>query len=561
MYGKTVTIIIMKFQFVVNKKKRSLISCIECRRKKQKCDELKPTCTRCLTNNRTCIYLMKTSKVSKIQQSSFNKCISIFSAVNSQKKKDNIKEKGICKTLTKCRIHENHQNNNYLIEHENKGGIENENNKDEFDIFLLDLDLEYQALTILSTSEHVKDKFNRYNKCYSLILPVAYSNKSVMFSFVGWILSMKKNNQAEKFLNESAKICNIMEAKVLLDENNYSNDLQCIIVSETCQAILASSRGDYITWKKMFEKTYNLLKHKGIENSISLLQDNAAACWVLTWFFYQDIFKLGKTSAGEFFGPLFPKNIYKKIIDISTKHKVSDSFSCCGPLTKCCLDLYIITGEVKTLYDLYIVKFKELDNYNKEFVAPTVEDPIVSEQEIYKFIKSENYKKYQRMKDHFYSWFGMKAGVLELKIAEAKPNLDLEGYTNEQIEKLKRFHELLKLSVKIFLKVKILKCSITSYEIKILCKQVLIRIQSLISWEINNCLLFSFLIASSCIYERTDQIMVQLLYEDLKKYMTSDNLNKAWETIQIIWNSYSNNKSKGNLEDILSIIDFGVCVF
>lgn len=555
----------MKFQFVVNKKKRSLISCTECRRKKQKCDELKPTCTRCSTKNRTCNYV-KASEMSNVKKCPTMNGIRVFKAMYNSihEKEDNIKEKNISNTLIKCPIRESHLNNKYLMEKEIKGSTENDEkggNKDNFDTFLLDLDLEYQALTILSTSEHVKDKFNRYNKCYSLILPMAYSNKSVMFTFAGWILSMNQNDQSEKFLNESAKIFNAMERKVLSDKNNYSNEIGGIIVSETCQAILASSKGDYMTWKKMFDKTYNLLKHTGIENSISLLQDNAAACWVLAWFFYQDIFKLGKSSAIEFFGPLFPKNIYKKIFDISTRHKISDSFSCCGPLTKCCLDLYIITGEVKTLYDLYIVKFEELENYNNEYIAPILENPNFSSDEIYLFIESENYKKYQKMKDHFYSWFGMKAGILELKTSEAKPNLDIEGYTNEQIEKLEKFHELLKLSIRIFLKVKILKCSITSYEIKILCKQALARIQSLISWEINNCLLFPFLIASSCIYEKTDQIMVQLLYEDLKKYITSGNLNKAWDTIQIIWNSYSSNKGKGNLEDILSIIDFGVCVF
>ncbi|GAV26633.1 hypothetical protein PMKS-000087 [Pichia membranifaciens] len=272
----------------------------------------------------------------------------------------------------------------------------------------LELDLEFQALTIISSSQNMKDYFNKYNQCYSLILPLAYSNKTVMFTFAGWLMSINQLPVAEKFLNRSTKLFESTESKLLSGSKDFAGDITGVIVSRT----------------------------------------------------YSDI-----------------------------------------------------------------------------------------------------YKKYDNMKRHFHSWFQMKVGVLERKICQTAPNLNIQGLTDDQKNKLDLFHDILKKSLRVFLKVRILGCSTANLQVKLLCEEIMSGIHNLISWELNNYLLFPFLIAGTSVYEKVDKLRLQKLYCELRTYLKSGNLEKVWEMIQHVWDSYAGRDEDQNAGDLLSVIDCDVCVF
>lgn len=427
----------------------------------------------------------------------------------------------------------------------------------------LELDLEFQALTIISSSQNMKDYFNKYNQCYSLILPLAYSNKTVMFTFAGWLMSINQLPVAEKFLNRSTKLFESTESKLLSGSKDFAGDITGVIVSRTCHALLASSKGDYASWRKIFEKIYKLLDQLGIDEAIGLFRDNPFACWVLGWFFYQDIFKLGRLSNKEVFGPLFSKNTYKKVIEVTAYCNIKNPGfpSGCGPMTRCCTNLYITMGEVNTLYDLFAVKLQELNKYNEVFIYPILENKMISRSNLTYFLDSDIYKKYDNMKRHFHSWFQMKVGVLEKKICQTAPNLNIQGLTDDQKNKLDLFHDILKKSLRVFLKVRILGCSTANLQVKLLCEEIMSGIHNLISWELNNYLLFPFLIAGTSVYEKVDKLRLQKLYCELRTYLKSGNLEKVWEMIQHVWDSYAGRDEDQNAGDLLSVIDCDVCVF
>lgn len=566
----------MKLQFVINKRRRSLISCTECRRRKQKCDEAKPSCTRCLTNNAICNYAKPSKpKLEKLRRKRQIEGTHVFSSFNGSAR-DDVANEGETAAFSVFEFldaseKEKEPGEIYELIAEN---FDNKERQEEvtdivkncptlFSSSSLELDLEYEALTIIASSAYMKDYFNKYNQCYSLILPLAYSNKTVMFTFAGWLLSINQLSYGDKFLNESSRLFDATEKKLLKNSSDSTDELTGVVVSQTCHALLASSRGDYISWRRMFERIYKLLDQLGIDEAINLFQNNPFACWVLGWFFYQDIFKLGKISNREIFGPLFSKNTYKKIIEMTAYNSIEnlDLPSGCGPMTKCCVELFIIMGEVNTLYDLFTVKFVELKRFSGAYIDPIIESKSLSEHDLMYFLDSSIYKKYHGMEKHFHSWFSMKVGVLEAKLCQTNPNMNIPGLTDKQKANLGLFHDILKDSLRVFLKVKTLGYSIASFQIKVLCGQIIDGVQRLASWELNNYLLFPFLIAGTSVCDTVDKLRLQKLHHELKAYLKSGNLDKVWEMIQHVWNSYDVRDGEDSFGDVMSVIDCDVCVF
>lgn len=588
----------IKLQFVINKKRRSMISCLECRRKKQKCDEIKPSCSRCITSHTSCEY----KRVPRLKRNNFNvetKVLNLFAgdcgvAIDKEKIRsvDPCKVSNISQNLSSQKLDslkpktDEFRGSRRLEEVDNFKRIEllnqpsrivldeeegfsrgddaeyNDNLKT-FKSTPLDLDLEFQALTILSVSDNMKDHFAKYNQCYPLLLSLAFSDKTVMFTFAGWILSIKnESTAAERFLQESAKLVESAE-KNLLTSGISNEKLTGVVVSQTCHALLASSRGDYVSWRGMFEKIYKLFYLLDIDEAIDLFQDNPFLCWVLGWLFYQDTFRLGKLSKKEVFGPLFSKHTYVKLINVMSRHEINDlNYRLgCGPLTKCCATLCIKMGEVNTLYDLFKVKLDELNKYNQEQIGPTLANQDLSRNDLFEFLESEIYHKYHKMKLHFYSWFDKKVGILEEKISQTQPNLDYVGLTDIQKKQLGIFHHVLKSSIRVFLKMRFLNCSPTNFEIKLLYTEIIEGIRKLVTWELSNNLLLPFLIAGTTVYKTADRLMFKKTYEELRKHLKSENLTKVWNITQSIWKSSGRKDNYGNLADLINIIGSDVCVF
>ena len=583
----------MKLQFVINKKRRSLISCSQCRRKKQKCDERKPFCTRCVINHSECEY----KRVAKPKKCNANlDQMNVFSVFGSDggKREMGLLEQGSVSPVSRISspgeldslmlrlddlyasgsMQEMQDDEQQFESLEQAGEMQVQDEVEDevkqtstslspFKSSSLDLDLEFQALTIISTSDNIQGDFTKYNLCYPMLLSLAYSDKTVMFTFAGWILSMKKEeSMAEKFLRESEALFNSVESR-LVTSRVSNEELMGVVVSQTCHALLASSRGDYGSWRNMFENIYKLFCILGIDEVIELFQGNTILCWVLGWFFFQDTFRLGRLSKKAVFGPLFSKNTYVKLIDAISRHKIEGQNNRVGvgPLTACCAALCIKMGEVNTLYDLYKVKLNELNRYNKEKIEPVLGNDRISRIERFKLLDSDVYQNYDRMRMHFYSWFDKKVNILEKKISLTEPNLDYIEVTDHRREQLCQFHDVLKNSIRIFLKMRLLNCSPTGFEIKVLCTEIIDGIRKLVTWELNFNLILPFFIAGSCVYEKTDRLMFEKVYEELKKYLKSENLTKAWNMTQRVWNSSASKENHGNLADIISIIGSDVCVY
>lgn len=521
---------------------------MECRRRKQKCDEIKPSCTKCLKKGICCQYRKAYFCQNETNNVANEKERNKASAYYSDKQ---------CKVkhYSSNRIEDLNMDND-PIEQIHFNQLNTSKNSPsmceplplDFDLTLdvcLDLDLEYKALTVLSTSENMKDYFNKYNYCYPILRSLAYSNKCVLFTFTGWLLSINENSEADKFLNHSLKLFDSSKSIGI----GFNDDLVGIIVSQTCYCLFSSSRGDYNSWRLMFERTYNLLEQLGIDEAIERLQDNTAICWVLGWFFYQDIFKVGNFFNKNVSGPFFSKTIHQKFINQRSSHENVKI----GPISKSCSNLYIIMGEVKTLYDLYIVKQKDLNNLKKKILNILLDGKEHG-------WNLDDYKKYDEMRTHFYNWFRMKVQVLEEKLEKTEINTEYREYSLEQQEKLLVFHSITKLALKIFLRIKILGLSVSALEIKTYNLEILKGIEKLITWNLNTYILFPFLIVGTCVCEELDKIMFTTVYEELKVYLKSGNLSKIWETIQQVW-GYREKNGINNRETCNDIKEFDVCIF
>lgn len=548
-------------KFIINKKRRSVVSCTECRRKKQKCDEIKPSCTQCLKSGVSCVY--NKTKYSQNNKKIGNKKIRRETAEFNSNKNQSTIEHSYSDKIEELNM-DNNNNQVDLVAFNNEfddllqldAFVEDipsifGSPIHDFDLpmnFGLDLDLEFRALTLLSTSENMKSYFNKYNyHSYSFLRTLAYSNKAVLYTLTGWILSINQNPEAEEFLNQSIKL--LKSGDSITPE--FNDECIGIIVSQTCLCILSSSQGNYNLWHSMFEELYKLLDKLGIDRAIDRVKNSTAICWVLGWLFYQDIFKVGTFFNKSISGPLFPKTVHQKFINERAVYRKKDV----GRICSSCTDLIIIMGEIKTLYDLFFIHLKNSKKLDDDkFINST------SNKELPQVLSPDIYRQNDEIQNHFYKWFKYKVDILEEKLAHTEINIDDCDYPLEQQENLKIFHSILKKSLKVFLRVKILGILVSNYEIKLLCSEILKGINQLVSWDLNNYILFPFFIVGTSLYEENDKFAFTNIYKQLKVYLQSGNLSKVWETIQNVWRHREATGIQTN-KDYIAIHDFDVCLF
>lgn len=552
----------MELKFVINKGRRCKLSCMACRKSKQKCDGSKPSCTTCIKKGIDCHYTenhksvvfskrtidsKNTGKINKYCYDTINYNNSIYGD-DDPNFLENIDGDMDYYLRNKSNSEEENQSKEIMYY--------NEKNYDLVGSSSLDLDLDFKATSLLLQTTDLDVYFNRYNKCALFLLPLALKNKMVMHSFAGWLLCMQKNPESDKFINESKRLGKIARSQVIASPKIDENVLN-IMIAQTCQAIIGSLRGNYDFWRVSLQETTEMFNLIGVDNVLGLCKLCGAGYWVVGWFFLHNVFKLRKIADCEIYDSLIPKEIFLNIVDL-TSQNLNENVAQCGPLTRSCVELFLLMSDAKSLYYLYKIKKQKINDHYRKLIKPALENNTIENSQKQDFLNSNIYQHYDYEYKNFLSFFKEKALGLEIKIESQEPRLDFFDLTEESKFHIYIYHNILKKTLLLFLKTNIMNYSLKNLEVKLLVKEMITEFEKIVQWEKNSYLLFSFFILSVSAYELEDRIAMEILYNKYKHYVGNESLTKIWKTVKNFWNSFTETGLAG---EPMNILETDICIF
>lgn len=473
----------------------------------------------------------------------------------------------------------------------------------------LEMDLDFVARSIIDTfstarfaatrmDEDVSAKAaDKFLKSCALLLPLAYRSRPVRMVLCAWILSMKGDTRTSQFLDEALGICDRLELKIDYSNDWHEDDLIDYIVSLTCLTIISTINGDTELWKISFERLYTGLRKVGLDMLLLMIkrQENRhVLLWVINWFFYQDVFKMIKVTSNRLLGPLFSKKEYLKFItggtpppgvalveelalspsstppegDGSLNSSVSTNSEKDFHLKKffdtsisCCMNLYVVLGEINALYDQFAIKIQYPIFIYYKNVEPAMRN--MTEEEQLEFVHTDVYLEYEEIRYGFHSWVQKKTDFLQKRVQEC--TMVSEGYGPIEEETVAYF-EVMKLSVLLYLKFKLKELSATNYEIKQIVLGIFEKMRFLLrhtNGRFNSGqLLFPFLIIGANVCEMRDRIMVKSFYLSMVNSVGSNkrNLEQIWTIVQEFWRLNPDGVSFKMWQNILNKYDWNVCV-
>ena len=475
---------------------------------------------------------------------------------------------------------------------------------------MLDMDLDFVARSIIdmfgttsfgaawseagASTAKAADKFL---KSCALLLPLAYRSRPVRMVLCAWILSMNGDTRTSQFLDEALGTCDRLELKIDYGDHWHEDDLIDYIVSLTCLTIISTINGDTELWKISFERLYTGLRKVGLDMLLVMIkreENKNVLLWVINWFFYQDVFKMIKVTSNRLLGPLFSKKEYLKFItggvppegappveemspspsstptdrDGSTSSRVSTNSDKDFHLKKffdtsisCCMNLYVVLGEINALYDQFSIKIQYPILIYYKHVEPVMRN--MTEKEQLEFVYSDVYLEYEAIRYEFHSWVQEKTDLLEKRVQEC--TMVSEGYGPIEEETVAYF-EIMKLSVLLYLKFKLKELSATNYEIKQIVLGIFEKMRFLLkqaNGRFNSGqLLFPFLIMGANICELRDRVMVKNFYLSMVNTVGSNkrNLEQIWTIVQEFWRLNPDGVSFKMWQNILNKYDWNVCV-
>lgn len=479
-------------------------------------------------------------------------------------------------------INNNNNNNNVNSEFINFNNIEfnnlfnNLNNDLNFEI-----DLEFIARSIIDSfikndiNSEFDNKFkDKFLKSFSLLLPLTKTSKPILIILSAWILSIKNDYKLSKFIDESLKICDKLEIKIDYSEDWDEDDLINLIVSLTGLTIISSNNSDTALWKASFERLYSCLRKIGLEMLFFIIKNNnnkKIFHWVINWFFYQDIFKMIKVTSNRLLGPLFSKKEYLKFIK-STEEDNNDNNNelkieneneilinkCFDNSISCCINLFVVLGEINALYDQFIIKIQEPIKTYYQFILPIMNS--LNEEEQIKFVNSEIYLNYELIRFKFHSWVQDKTLLLEKRILDCSIFNKGIGPIEED---LIIYFKVMKLSVLLYMKFKIKELTATNYEIKQIVLDIFAKMRFLVKIKkFSNKLLFPLLMIGANVCEYRDRIMIKGFYIKMLENSESNkkNLQQVFTIIQEFWKLNPNGVSFEMWQNVINKYDWNVCI-
>jgi transcriptional activator protein UGA3 len=387
-------------------KKRSRSGCISCRKRKKKCDEIKPICTGCLNRNVVCEYRQIASGMygngseirieTRLATGSVIRSEIVVSPESKQTFPEKISTITNLRTLvgeTVMRILENNFSNlNSLFEHTSLQSKDNEptnlgdNATENFpsldDLLPIDSDFlniifedqpqylelfanptpsipqsldlklpvpltfeelgyfEFYCKSILPNLSILPQEFNYYTKIY---IPIAFKEKSVLYTLVAWGCRMRKNINLN-FQIENREADNyIVQVNEFINHNEKTLDREKFITNFVCYMLLVCmevSFGDTTRWSHYFTCCFNMINKMPGNFRYLLSACSIEGNLLAENFAYFDVLASQSNENGTF----YPMADYHDLFSQNNTTKIVHD-----PLQGCIRPLILLIGEVVSM--------------------------------------------------------------------------------------------------------------------------------------------------------------------------------------------------------------------
>lgn len=643
------------FKFVDVKIKRSHGRCEECRRRKKKCDESKPSCSSCLKRHVDCVYkkhvrqarrwASKSSKQPKSARSSTSSSTSstrssvdsVFSTtptsqpLDSADSVDSIAPQELTTVATAgspigkdidvlsepCSPLADTLGYNGMIPKIESTGIlspgfaedsldlkdfvesvlKNGSNLDEGISYTYidtmdpicadanafqrqlqqlsrmsggDSELELSARTFLNNFKYFASDSEKYNRSFSLFLPLAYKSKAVLYAISGWGMTIlnKDHVKAVKYLEKSMALCVEMHERLLKEPENMSQkEVVSLVGGLTCHVLAASSRGDSTVWKDSFERLYSTLSTIGIESFFHNVE-SSLGLFILNVLFYNDVLKVIKVTDDQKVGTLFPLSEYRKIISYFSNYdsKALDqglrenstvsTMELMDPVMGCCIGLFFRLAELNNLYDIFVAK---IHNLVETWGPLRRQMDYMTEEEKVDFVLKPDYMHYEDVRVRFHDWIEVSAERLYKSISETLPHVSALTHIDSQVQRERHltYFRVLQFTLLLFLQIKLKEAPLKGLRVKRLLVHCYRGLRQLICKEFSARLVFPLLVCGAAACEQRDRYIIKGLYYRIAEIEKSPNLDKAWEIIKGFWDPQCNFRTATG---VISKFDWNICL-
>lgn len=491
-----------------SEKKRSRFGCLGCKKRKRKCDEIKPICTSCLKANRTCQYKSPIDSiiingVSPTTTSSKTMTTVVYkevvgetvmniltnhgsSMINSIFDEDiNLDDEFLCNFLDDALIPK--------ISPTLEIKLPVELTENELSYF------EFYCKQILPELCILPQEFNFYSKIY---VPMAFKEKAVLYSLVSWGCKVLKNNglnylienkEANEYVNKVTTTIEINN-KYLTKENFIVNF--CCYMALVCMEI---SFGDVNEWSNYFTSCFNMI-NKMPGNFKFLRNCSTEGNLLAENFAYFDVLASQSNENGTF----YPISDYHELF--------SKNSNAHDPLQGCLRPIILLIGEIVTL----LVEYSSLQ---ASFDLPECD-------------------KYEVISNMI-----QKSNDLDKQIQFTKPDLTCLQFlkTPQELENHLTLFEIFQISAQIYLRQVIKKLPPVVPEIEMLFFHLKHATTFLVKTPLRKNLGFPMLILGVSATSKSDRTEVRQLFEQLIQscgYMSG--YQKLWIVVQKIWDLNSN---------------------
>ncbi|GMM48028.1 hypothetical protein DAPK24_046260 [Pichia kluyveri] len=548
--------------------KRSRLGCINCRKRKKKCDEIKPICTGCLNRNIVCEYKINEKAIIgelSSKENLISKNGSEIVSLNGTKIYDNVPEKIstisslrsiVGDTVMRILEHnysnlnslfdndENINNNNITLNNE-KHNSNSENNTENFpsldDLLPIDSDFlniifedqpqyldlftnpspsipqsvdiklpvsltseelgyfEFYCKSILPNLSILPQEFNYYTKIY---IPIAFKEKSVLYTLVGWGCRMRKNINLN-FQIENKEADNYIE---MVNENITQNELtldrEKFITNFVCYMLLVCmeiSFGDTSKWSHYFTCCFNMINKMPGNFRYLLSACSIEGNLLAENFAYFDVLASQSNENGTF----YPMADYHDLFSQNNSNKIVHD-----PFQGCIRPIILLIGEIVSM----LVEYSSLQI--------SLELP-----------ECDKYEVISKMMK--------QSEVLDKSIRFAKPDLSCLQYldSSDELESHLTLFEVYQLSSQIYLRQVIRKLPPVVPEIQVLAFNLKEDLKILIEApKLKHSLAFPMLLLGISAVTKTDRKEVIQMFKKLIQtcgYLSS--YQKLLFVVQKIW--------------------------
>lgn len=497
----------MSVKITKQKATRSRAGCLNCKKRKKKCDEVKPICTGCFKRNIKCEYKSLQKFVIENDNSQLMDVINCDKETLGEVVMEIIMSKNDLPIINNDFFDFIGGDSNLLALDDDFINnllfpIPNSNLQIKLPISLNSKELKYfefYCKEILPNLSLLPQEFNHYSKIY---FPIAFKSKFVLYCLILWGCKYLNGSNNLQYHIENEEIQSYTN-KILMEidknaEQDYlsKDDFISSFVSCMLLVVMEASFGDTINWSGYFLQSFHLLNKmpgnfKYLLNECGSLEGSVLA----QSFAYFDVL----ASQSNEYGTYYDIEDYSQVFQLNSNKTILD------PLQGCIRPLILNIGKIINL----LVDF---DTYN-------------SNKLLNKMDKFNSLKKV--LKD---------CESLESEIKQAKPDLTcLDSKNTTDLEFHLTLFELFQISSRLYLKMSIKKLPSNVPEIQILYftlkQDLIIMIENPL---FRKSLAFPMLFLGLCSID--DRSEVKLLFEKLIQncgYLCS--YYKIWVVVQKVW--------------------------